>query len=228
MAKSYNKVVMTGDIDGPTPVLITETGLFDLVPVTPQAIRNLQGPRQQVQVTGHFARRRVEDGDKSFYRTEILATEIGPKKGPLLVNFVEVGGHLGREPHIAYPAAGDEPVVSLAVATNDARPDPKNPGKWLPETTWHKAVAKGEDALHAVQEMKKGSFVRLQGELRQRRGRFGAMVELQVHAINGRDLLDPAIREEQFQRLLAKVHEGRQEILPLLIEEPEIIIINFN
>jgi len=220
--KTKNKAILTGKIEDGS-VLVTEHGLFNIVPVSEAVKKEIEIVTGQVTILGSFLRKRIEGQEKITYRTEVLVSKVGPSQQG--VNSIELCGFLGREPHIAYPPDDTEPIVTLSIGTTDYRPDPDKKGSWLKETTWHKSIAKGELAVTTVEKMKKGSFSRVEGRLVQRRGKRGTVAEVMINGINGVQLTAPVEHEEKFQRMLTELQEKQSS--PLIeIEEPEIIIID--
>lgn len=219
-----NKAILTGNIGDPSAI-VTECGIFNLIPLNAKVQKSIMdfvgcGP---VTLLGSFLRKRVEIDDKVVYLTEIQVSQVGLANTG--VQSMEICGFLGRDPHIAYPPDSGEPVVTLSVATNDYRPNPEFLGRWIEETTWHKAVSIGEEAVALAEKLTKGSFVRVEGRLKQRRGKQGTVAEVLVNGLNGHKLVPPLAHEEKFQRMLQAVQEKQSSPL-FSIEEPEIIIID--
>jgi len=74
-----------------------------------------------------------------------------------------VMGNLGNTPTINYTKDND-PVSNFNVATNKVYVNKK--GEKIESTTWHKMVAWGKLAQYCANNLKKGDFVHITGEIR--------------------------------------------------------------
>lgn len=76
------------------------------------------------------------------------------------MNLVIIGGRLGRDPELRYTAGG-QAVASFDVALNEKRGEQQG-------TTWVRVTCWQKHADRAQRLLKRGSFVLVQGRLRQR------------------------------------------------------------
>jgi single-strand DNA-binding protein len=82
------------------------------------------------------------------------------------VNKVILVGNVGRDPESRYMPSGDA-IVNLSLATTDTWKD-KN-GEKQERTEWHRVVIFGKTAEIAVQYLKKGSQIYIEGRLQTRK-----------------------------------------------------------
>jgi single-strand DNA-binding protein len=80
------------------------------------------------------------------------------------VNKVILVGNLGKDPEVRY--AGEQPVASFSLATNDSWTDKE--GKKQERTEWHKIVVWGKTAELCAKFLTKGRQVYLEGKLQTR------------------------------------------------------------
>lgn len=86
------------------------------------------------------------------------------------VNKVELIGFAGKDPELRYTGGGD-PVATLSIGTSESWTD-KNSGEKKERTEWHRCVAFDKFAENVVGKLpKKGSYVRVEGQLRTRKWR---------------------------------------------------------
>ena len=83
------------------------------------------------------------------------------------INKVIIVGNLGRDPENRYMPSGEQ-VTSIAVATTDRWRD-KATGDMKEQTEWHRISFFGKLAEIAVQYLKKGSQVYVEGRIRTRK-----------------------------------------------------------
>ena len=83
------------------------------------------------------------------------------------VNKVIIVGNLGRDPEVRHLPSGDA-VANISVATTDRWKD-KATGEMKEATEWHRIGFFGKLAEIAVQYLKKGSQVYIEGSLRTRK-----------------------------------------------------------
>ena len=82
------------------------------------------------------------------------------------LNKVQLIGNLGRNPE-ARPAADDQTLVHLSVATTEVRKDDTGARKEEPE--WHRVVLFGQQAEFAREYLSKGRLVYVEGRLQTRK-----------------------------------------------------------
>lgn len=86
------------------------------------------------------------------------------------VNKVELIGFVGKAPEVRYTGGGDA-VASLSIGTSESWTD-KNTQEKKERTEWHRCVAFDKFAENVVGKLpKKGSYVRIEGQLRTRKWR---------------------------------------------------------
>lgn len=83
-----------------------------------------------------------------------------------MYNKVSLIGHLGSDPEIRRLEGGDA-VARFSVATNENYRD--RAGNWQTITDWHNVVAWRGLAERVERDLKKGSFVFLEGKLKTRK-----------------------------------------------------------
>ena len=84
------------------------------------------------------------------------------------VNRVEIIGHLGRDPEVRSFQNGGK-VVNLRIATSETWRD-KASGERKERTEWHSVAVFQEHAARYVEQyMRKGSLVRIEGQLETRK-----------------------------------------------------------
>jgi len=79
------------------------------------------------------------------------------------INLVEITGRLGSDPNEHHTDNGLV-IAGMSIATNRRWKD-KRTGEWQKRTDWHQVSAFGESAEWCIQELKKGSTVRVLGRL---------------------------------------------------------------
>lgn len=79
-------------------------------------------------------------------------------------NKVSIMGHLGNDPEIRFMPNGT-PVATISVATSETWKD-RNSGERKEKTTWHRVVFYEGLAEVVKQYLKRGSFVDIEGRLR--------------------------------------------------------------
>lgn len=223
--KTKNKAILTGKITEPL-VFQTDQGLFNLVPLNQSVSNKLRANEGKGMVTlhGSFLRRKIEKDDQIEYRGEIQVSNVGDAFNG--IHSIELCGFLGCDPHVAYPPTDGDPEVTLSVATNDSRPDPQKRGNWKQETTWHKVICKGETAVLVAEDLRKSSFVRVEGLLSQRRSRRGIVFEVLANSVNGTVLKTDPQHEEKFQQMVAGLREDQSRTS--LFDDTPIVIIDLN
>lgn len=78
-------------------------------------------------------------------------------------NNVNLIGHLGADPEIRTTSAGKK-YASFRLATTDNYKDSK--GEWQSDTQWHSVITFDSFAVERIeQQLKKGSFVAINGKL---------------------------------------------------------------
>lgn len=83
------------------------------------------------------------------------------------LNRAELIGHVGRDPEIRYLPNGDA-AATLSLATSKRWKD-KQSGEQREHTEWHRCVAFGRLAEIIGEYVHKGSYLRVEGELRTRK-----------------------------------------------------------
>lgn len=83
-----------------------------------------------------------------------------------MVNKVTLLGHLGADPEVRHLDSGVM-VARLPVATNENYKD--KDGNWQKLTEWHNVVVWRELAERAEKQLKKGSFVYIEGKITYRK-----------------------------------------------------------
>lgn len=83
------------------------------------------------------------------------------------VNKVILVGNLGADPEASFLKSGD-PVVNFRLATSSRWKD-KESGETKQETEWHRIVCFGRQAEFAIEYLKKGRTVYVEGRLRTRK-----------------------------------------------------------
>ncbi len=83
-----------------------------------------------------------------------------------MVNKVTLIGHLGADPEIRHLESGVM-VARLSVATNENYKD--KDGNWQKTTDWHNVVVWRDLADRAEKQLKKGSFVYVEGKISYRK-----------------------------------------------------------
>jgi|SRR5690606_31542145 len=78
-------------------------------------------------------------------------------------NTVQLIGHLGADPEIKTFDNGGK-VARLRIATNESYKNQK--GEWVDNTQWHTVSAHGFLTERVEKQLKKGSFVIVEGSLR--------------------------------------------------------------
>lgn len=81
-----------------------------------------------------------------------------------LRNRVQLIGHLGVDPEVKTFDSGSR-QVSMTIATNERY---QQNGEWKEETQWHRLVAWNRVAERVEQQLRKGSFVLIEGKLTHR------------------------------------------------------------
>ena len=81
------------------------------------------------------------------------------------MNRLTLMGHLGNDPSLKMTNSGTA-VMTLRLATKERRKAAN--GEWGDHTEWHSAVVWGKQAEALEPRLKKGSFVFLEGPVRQR------------------------------------------------------------
>lgn len=109
------------------------------------------------------------------------------------VNKVEIIGFVGKDPELRYTPGGD-PVATLSLATTESWTY-KSTQEKKERTEWHRCVAFDKFAENVVGKLpKKGSYVRVEGQLRTRKwqdksGQDRYTTEIQIDDLI---MLDPA------------------------------------
>lgn len=83
-----------------------------------------------------------------------------------MINKVTLVGHLGSDPEIRHLESGVM-VARLSLATNENYKD--KDGNWQKTTDWHNVVLWRELAERAEKQLKKGSFVYVEGKISYRK-----------------------------------------------------------
>lgn len=83
-----------------------------------------------------------------------------------MINKVTLIGHLGSDPEIRHLESGVM-VARLSVATNENYKD--KDGNWQKITDWHNVVLWRELAERAEKQLKKGSFIYIEGKISYRK-----------------------------------------------------------
>jgi len=83
------------------------------------------------------------------------------------VNQVTILGNLGQDPEVRYTNSGAA-IANITVATSETWND-KNTGEKKESTEWHRVVLFGKLAEVAVEYLRKGSQVYIQGKLQTRK-----------------------------------------------------------
>ena len=148
-----------------------------LIPVNKKAadsLRRFPSQASFARACGQYRRHIYEDKEgKRRHAHQILVFDPICPAEPGQCNKALIRGHLGADPHIAYPPDDGPAVVVLAVATNASKREPLSPDGWSKQTTWHKVIMRGEEAVEQVRELKKGCMVCGQGQLWYRKSRKG-------------------------------------------------------
>ncbi len=104
---------------------------------------------------------------------------INPKKVIIMasrgVNKVILVGNLGQDPEVRYMPNGGA-VANITLATSESWRD-KQTGEMKEQTEWHRVVLFGKLAEVAVEYLRKGSQVYIEGQLRTRKWTDQAGVE---------------------------------------------------
>ena len=83
-----------------------------------------------------------------------------------MINKVTLVGHLGQDPEVRRLENGT-PVGRFSIATNENYKD--SAGEWQTQTEWHNVVIWRSLAEQAEKNLKKGSFVYVEGKLSHRK-----------------------------------------------------------
>ncbi len=78
------------------------------------------------------------------------------------INKVELSGFAGMDPEVKTMNKGTQ-MLRFSLATSSSYKNSKD--EWVRDTTWHNIVMWGKVAERALDKIKKGSFVKLEGKI---------------------------------------------------------------
>jgi len=82
------------------------------------------------------------------------------------VNKVELNGYLGNDP-VLFTIAGGYKKANISIATRESYKN--KDGEWVNNSSWHNVVFWNKQAEQAVNELKKGMRISLEGKISYRR-----------------------------------------------------------